>query len=54
MNNEDRVIDEFKFTHLVELGKIAVKKGNISEDIVEKALIRIAIENEILIELISL
>ena len=48
------VINEFTFTHLVELGKIAVEKGDLSKEIIEKMLVRVAKENGIALSFIHM
>ena len=46
------VINEFEFTRLVELGRVAVHNAEIPRSIVEKTLVRIAVENNISIKFI--
>lgn len=41
------IINELTFTHILELGKIAVEKSGVPKEIVEKTLNRIASENNI-------
>lgn len=47
MNNTQISINELSFSHLLELGKIAVEKGGVPKEIIEKMLERIASENEL-------
>jgi hypothetical protein len=47
MENKKVIINELTFSHLLELGKIAIEKGGIPKEIIEKTLYRIASENEL-------
>lgn len=47
MDNTITLINELSFSHLVELGKISMQKGDIPKEIIEKMLNRIALENEL-------
>ncbi|MDD3035198.1 MAG: hypothetical protein PHT25_11465 [Bacteroidales bacterium] len=47
MENTKVIVNELNFSHLLELGKIAVEKGGIPKEIIEKMLERIACENEL-------
>ena len=47
MESKEKTINEFTFTYLVEFSRIAVQNGEISKDMAEKMLERIALENEL-------
>lgn len=47
MENTKVIVNELNFSHLLELGKIALEKGGIPKEIIEKMLERIACENEL-------
>ena len=47
MENNLITINELTFSHLNDLGKIAIQKGGIPKEIVEKMLTRIVLENEL-------
>ena len=47
MENKKVIINELTFSHLLELGKIAIEKCIIPKEIIEKTLCRIASENEL-------